>query len=274
MTSPRSNDPAALVKVVVGHASVIAALMFYLGAVYLSSFYGYFHLSPWNLGFGFSEFVTGSMSLLTLPVLVTGSVLLLAAELVRLPGPVAVGLSAMRAAVARWHLHLLLVVTGLILILLWARLPPYYGWTAPVTLAVGLLLGHAAAGPADDKRTRSGSAPRPGGVPLLGAGLLLLWAATLGASYLGAHNAQEHAHHVGQWTGVVVLSEQRLSLNGVHEEDLGAGRRHRYRYTGLRRLVEGPDAYYVVPIGWNGGIDPLYVIPKTAGTWVGLTRGS
>ncbi|GHG75100.1 hypothetical protein GCM10018779_52360 [Streptomyces griseocarneus] len=48
------------------------------------------------------------------------------------------------------------------------------------------------------------------------------------------------------------------------------GLRHRYRYTGLRRLVEGPDSYYVVPLGWVAGRDPLYVIPKNDETWIGL----
>ncbi|MFF4528333.1 hypothetical protein ACFY1P_03580 [Streptomyces sp. NPDC001407] len=52
---------------------------------------------------------------------------------------------------------------------------------------------------------------------------------------------------------------------------MGIGRRH--RYTGLRQLVAGSDGYYVVPLGWRADTDPVYLIPKSNETWIGLTPG-
>ncbi|MET7718345.1 hypothetical protein ABZS89_39275, partial [Streptomyces sp. NPDC005407] len=54
----------------VAQASFIAALMFYMGVIYTSAYYGHFHLSPFFLGFGFAEFVLQSLHLMTFPVLV------------------------------------------------------------------------------------------------------------------------------------------------------------------------------------------------------------
>lgn len=254
---------AAVAKTLVGQASFIAALMFYLGAVYTSTYYGYFHLPAFALGFGFPAFVVQSLNLLTLPVLVAGSVILIVVSIKLPPSPLARFLSAMLTTAARFHLVVL--VAGLVLLLLWRHIQPY-GWAAPVTLAAGLLLGL--------RNTASDERPcklRHRAVPLVAAGLLLLWAVTLGAAYMGRQQARVHAQHVGHWTGVLALSSKRLSLHGVREEDLGAGLRHRYRYTGLRRLVEGAYGYYVVPLGWRAGRDPVYVIPKGDETWIGFT---
>ncbi|MFC5144960.1 hypothetical protein ACFPP6_09790 [Streptomyces aureoversilis] len=237
-----------MAKALVGQASFIAALMFYLGAVYTSSYYGYFHLSAFRLGIGFPAFVIQSLNLLTLPVVVTGSVVLIVAGLRVPPSPFARFLSAALTTAARFHLVVL--AAGLVLHLLWRHVQPY-GWAAPVTLAAGLLLGLRNS--ENDEQPRK---VRHRAVPLIAAGLLLLWAVTLGAAYQGRHQARVHARHVGQWTGVLALSSKRLSLHGVREEDLGAGLRHRYRYTGLRRLVEGSDGYYRRASGMEGGQRP------------------
>ncbi|MGP3638681.1 hypothetical protein ACTU45_36300, partial [Streptomyces sp. 24-1644] len=75
---PDPASPTALVNIVVAQASFIAALMFYVGVIYTSAYYGYFHLSPFSLGFGFAEFVLQSLQLMTFPVLVGAVVLLIA----------------------------------------------------------------------------------------------------------------------------------------------------------------------------------------------------
>ncbi|NJP82765.1 hypothetical protein HCK01_36770, partial [Streptomyces sp. AA8] len=147
-----------MVKVLVGQASFIAALMFYLGAVYTSTYYGYFHLSPFTLGFGFSQFVVQSLNLLTLPVLLAGGIVLLLAGLRIPPGPVTQFLSAVLSTAARFHL--LVLAAGLTLLLMWPQIAPY-GWVAPLTLAAGLLLG---------QRTAADNRPRHRAVPLAAAG--------------------------------------------------------------------------------------------------------
>ncbi|MFI9722098.1 hypothetical protein ACIHFE_20950 [Streptomyces sp. NPDC052396] len=257
-----ASGAADYAKVLIGQASLIAALMFYVGAVYTSSYYGYFHLSPFTLGLGFPELVVESLNLLKLPVLVAGVAVLLLAGLPPSSRRIRAAVTA-RAA----RLHLPVVAAGLVLLVLWRWIQPY-GWIVPLVIAAGLLLGQAGGG----RERLEGVRRRV--LSLLATGLLLLWAVTVLAAQLGESDARGRARDVTGWTGVLVLSGRRLSLPGVREEDLGAGLRHRYRYTGLRQLVEGQDGYYVVPLGWNVGTDAVYVIPKGGDTWVGLTPGT
>ncbi|MFD8258723.1 hypothetical protein ACFV19_07225 [Streptomyces griseoluteus] len=119
----RRTKAAARTKVVVAQASFIAALMFYLGVIYTSAYYGYFHLSPFVLGFSFAEFALQSLKLLTFPVLVGAVVLLNAVALggprsrQALPGTLVRGVSLSTSALARWHLFVMAV--GMVLLILW-----------------------------------------------------------------------------------------------------------------------------------------------------------
>ncbi|MFI1160291.1 hypothetical protein [Streptomyces sioyaensis] len=46
-------------------ASFLVAVMYFLGAVYLTAFYRYFRLDAFSLGFGFAELAMQSLNLLT-----------------------------------------------------------------------------------------------------------------------------------------------------------------------------------------------------------------
>ncbi|GAA2518902.1 hypothetical protein GCM10010423_08880 [Streptomyces levis] len=267
------SDPLSLGKAVVAQASFIAALMFYLGAIYTSAYYAYFHLSLGFLGFGFAQLVLQSLHLLRFEVLVVVVVGLLVLEASRNPGRVALpprmrsGVRAVGETLARWHLAV--VAAGLVLLVMWSRIHPY-AWAAPLTIAVGLLLGH-------NRPARNGRSWRAGSrsVAILAAAAFLFWTLTQAAWQLGDRDARAHAGRVVSWTGVVVHSAQRLSLpsRSVKMKVLPEGVRHRYRYTDLRLLLERDGRYLVVPTNWNASTDTIYVVLEDANTWIGLMPG-
>lgn len=266
-------DAATLGKAVVAQASFIAALMFYLGAIYTSAYYAYYHVSLSLLGFGFAQLVLQSLHLLRYEVLIVVVVALLAIEASRNPGRLRLPRSLSRGLRAGWKLlaqwHLVVVAAGLALLVMWPYIQPY-AWTAPLTIALGLLLGQS--------RTAQGDQPRQRGsrsVMILAAAAFLFWTVTQAAWQLGDHDARTRAREVVSWTGVVVHSTERLTFptQSVAEEDFNTGWRHRYRYTGLRLLLERDGRYLVVPMDWDADTDPIYVVLEDANTWIGLTPG-
>ncbi|MEU6506538.1 hypothetical protein [Streptomyces sp. NPDC046942] len=243
-----------LINIMIAQASFIAALMFYLGVTYADAYYGYYHLSPFDLGFGFAEFALQSLHLITFPVLVAVVVLLIA---------VALSTHGSRRAppdvVARCHL--LVVAAGLLLLILWWQwqLLPLYRWTGPLLIGVGLLLGVV---PRDDMASSRGLWDTA--VSIFAAGVFLFWAVTLVAGQLGNQNARYDARHTNWRTGLAVYSAKRLALYnpalGVYSEDLGNAVQLRYRYTGLRLIVARNGRYYALPIKWQARTDPVYVL--------------
>lgn len=53
------------------------------------------------------------------------------------------------------------------------------------------------------------------------------------------------------------------------EQDLGAKYRLRYRYTGLRLLLERGGRCWAVLIDWKPRTDPVYVLHESDDIWIG-----
>ncbi|WP_418960065.1 hypothetical protein [Streptomyces tritici] len=280
MTEPREGEPprgselgspTGLLKAVIAQGTFIAALMFYLGAMYTSTYYAYFHLSLSALDLGFGELVTQSLHMLKLEVLVAAGVLVLLVAAPRLRARSGAGAQApARAEVVAHRLSLPVVVLGLVLLALWTEIQPH-GWVAPLIVAAGLLLG----------QFRDAEGHRPQGfrrraLPVFAAGLFGFWGLTQLTVHTAQRDAAARARHVVDWTGVVVLSRHPLALptGEVKAEPLPEGLLHRYRYTGLRLLLERDGRYHVVPLTWNVHEDPIYVIRESDTVWVGLTPGT
>ncbi|MET8473343.1 hypothetical protein ABZY90_35260 [Streptomyces sp. NPDC006422] len=259
-----------LVNSIVGAGSFAAGLMLYAGYIYTSAYYGYFRLSPFALGFTTFELVLRSLRLATLPVLEVLTFVLLAPALpgllaaLRLPDRHVERVRDAAAATAR--AHLVPVAVGALLLLLWRWIQPY-GWLAPLLIAAGLLLGQAPAAPRRSGRERA--------VSLLAAGLFLVWVVALVAGQMGHRDAEEAAATVVRRPSVVVLSVHRLSIAppGPGARDLGAGAYYRYRYEGLRLLVERDQYYYLLPLDWDRDRDPVYVVQDDASVRVELRPG-
>ncbi|MFK0019110.1 hypothetical protein [Streptomyces sp. NPDC090798] len=269
------RSTTALFKSVAAQASFVAALMFYLGTMYTTSFYGYFNLTLNTLNLGFSGLVLQSLHLLRRQVLVVAVIVLMATGIPwsRFGGRFAEpgdgdGGSPLRTAAAR--LHLVVVGTGLVLLVISPTIAPY-GWVAALTVAAGLFLG---------QYQNATGARRAGlrhkALPCFAAAVFLFWALTQITWQLGEQDAKERARDVTRWTGVMILSTHRLALpqDSLVTEDLGERFHPRYRYTGLRLLLERDGRYYVVSRGWKPRRDPLYVIRESDDIWVALTSGT
>ncbi|ROQ26153.1 hypothetical protein EDD98_5765 [Streptomyces sp. PanSC19] len=258
--------PSALVKIVVAQGTFIAALMFYIGAIYTSTYYAYFNLRWGSLNLGFSQVALESLNLLNLDIMVAvGCVaLLVCVPWSRRPRRV----PRIEAAAARWYP--LIVVVGIVLLALWQEIQPY-GWTGPLTIAVGLILSQCR-----DAEGRRPQGFRRQAVPVFAAGVFLFWTVTNVAWQQGRQDAQAHAADVTRWTGVLVLSTKPLSFptGSVREQKLPNDRLHPYRYSDLRLLTEHDGRYFVVPRNWNAQVDEIYVVRESETIWIALTPGT
>ncbi|OKI06296.1 hypothetical protein A6A06_37245 [Streptomyces sp. CB02923] len=245
---------------VLGAGSLVGGLMFYAGVMHSSAYFAYFHVRASILGFGFPQMIIWSLRLVTLPVLVGLALLAVTPRLpellVLLRVPPRVTYAARRAGRAVARLNALFLAAGVVLMLLWQRIQPY-GWAAPLLVATGLVLGQSDA--ANPGRPARGLWRR--GFPVAAAALFLVWAIALVAGRLGTQDARAAAAHLVRRPAVVVLSTERLSLTGpgLAAETL-PGMHYRYRYTGLRLILERDRRYYVLPVGWRARIDPAFVI--------------
>ncbi|MFD7665586.1 hypothetical protein [Streptomyces sp. NPDC059788] len=259
-TPPQSDQRFEFANTVLGAGSLVGGLMFYAGVMHSSAYYAYFHIRASVLGFGFPQMIIYSLRLVTLPVLVCLALLALAPRLpellVSLRVPSRVTLRVRRAGRAVARQHALFVAAGVALMLLWQRIQPY-GWAAPLLVATGLVLGQS--GPANPVRPARGLWRR--GLPVAAAALFLVWVVALVAGQLGTKDARAAAAHLVRRSAVVVLSTERLSLTGpgLVTETL-PGMHYRYRYTGLRLILERDRRYYTLPVGWHARTDPTYVI--------------
>lgn len=203
--------PTTLLRTVVAQGTFIAALLFYLGSMYMSAFYAYFHISLSTLDLGFSELVTQSLRLLKLEVLVSAGLIVLvvsapwARTRARLYGGGAPRTAAkVEALAARASVPVALI--GVALLALWSEIRPY-GWTAPLLIAVGLLLGQCR-----DSRGRRPKGLRCKALPVFAAAAFLFWTLTQVTIQTAQRDARSRARHVTDWTGVMVLSSYPLSL--------------------------------------------------------------
>ncbi|WP_368397204.1 hypothetical protein [Streptomyces sclerotialus] len=252
-----SGRGVEIANTALGASSCVLALMLYAGLMHNASYYGYFHIDTFAVGFDALELAVTSLRLITLPVLTT---LALVAFLPRLPEflaalgiPATVVGSLRRVGHAVVAGHLFFVALGILLLFLWRPLQPY-SWIAPLTVTCGLLMGQA----------RAAHSVRHRAVSFAVAGIFTMWLIALAAGRMGQADAERDAAGVARRVPVVVFSTELLSMTGPPgldaPADLGKGKHFRYRYTGLRLLVERRDRYYLIPMGFDRDTDPTYVL--------------
>ncbi|GHA72564.1 hypothetical protein GCM10010372_84070 [Streptomyces tauricus] len=210
---------------------------------------------------------------MTFPVLITLAVAVVLPHLhellplLRVPAHLTRRVRRAGRAVARAYLAF--VAAGIGLMLVWRTIQPF-AWAAPLLVACGLILGQtSAAAPAVARPRRMWDRA----LPMAGAALFLMWVVALSAGQLGRQDAERLVEHVA----ILVHSTKPLSITGppgLVIEDLGEGLHYRYRYSGLRLLVERDHRYYLLPLGWNHDTDPTYVIDDDETIRIGLRPGT
>jgi len=265
-----ADEPSTLGRVwsvlgsVVAPATFVTAILFYFGYVSTRAQYLYFGVDVDLLGYGTQEFVMRSPQPLLVPmlaVLVAGAGLVLADAALRrrlaaAPDP----------AARRWTRGLALagagvLAAGVVLLLAYPVLGgwPYYPLVTPLVIGAGAA---ALAYGLTWARRRHGGARPPGPDPTRTAVLLLVvtvvaalfWATGTVAGWSGRGQAKELARDLAGLPAVVVDTPQRLEVGdpAVTEEELAAGEgEYRFRYRGLRLLVEGEGSLFLVPERWS-----------------------
>lgn len=237
----------------VAPATFVTALLFYFGYVSARAQYAYFGVDVDTLGLGTRDYVMRSPQGLLVPALL---VLLLGAATAGAVAAFRSGKVGPRATRGLAIAGAAVTVLGLVLVFLYALVGGWVGYPllTPMVLAVGA--GTLAL------------AGRQLGLPLSVTGLLVLfvvvstfWATATLAQWTGRGIAHRTARHLDALPAVVLDTPEPLYLrDGITKQstlpppDVAEpehGQTFRYRYTGLRLLVQAGDRMFLVPERWT-----------------------
>jgi hypothetical protein len=255
---------------VIAPITVLTALLFYFGYVSSRAQFRYFGLDVDTIGLSTNDFVMRSPQVLLVPLLVVAlaaMALFLGHVWVRRhpPSPRTVGRSM---AVA-----LLVLGAGLVLLLGYA----WFGHWLPYPLVTPALLGAGTAAltyllwlpsaPGWLQRSADDRArwvrPAMTAMALVVVATCLFWATATLAEWTGRGNAKQTARQLDELPAVILDTPERLFLtDGIVEEtalpaETDAG--FRFRYRGLRLLIQGEGQMFLVPDRWSPSNSTLVV---------------
>jgi hypothetical protein len=277
---PTQPSPArGIAGQVVANASLLIAVLGYMGWAYDDALYGYFHLSPLDIGIGIPEYILRSLALFS-PVIIIAAALLITAAAIRTwePGktkiarrpaaalsraPVIRRLASADAARRSRACQALLTGTGATATaaaLALYRIADYIHVSTYLFLA--LLAGGVLLLTWPNRAKTRGRFPYA--LATVTAAVTAMWAASLYAHNLGTQAAQQDVRNLSARTAVTVYSTQRLAMDGpgLTVQQLPATYLYHYRYTGLRLLLMRSGTYYLLPAGWNPQQDPTYILTQ------------
>jgi hypothetical protein len=259
----------AVATTYVAPATLLSSLLFYFGYVTTRAEFLALGVDVDTIGLATRDYVMRSPRALLVPLLVlalAGVTLLLFHLWVRdheVPGAVVL--------VGFW-LGVVLLVAGLVLLLGYRLLGGlrFYGVLTPGLIGGGVTVAlYAARWPqAPHFLSKAGAqgSSRPGAVflALVVVATCLFWASATLAEYTGRGNAVRLAREGFDRLPLVVLdTQERLYLrDGVARESalhVEGEQAFRYRYHGLRLLVQGPDRMFLVPESWTPAGSTLLV---------------
>lgn len=247
---------------VVAPLTLLTTLLFYFGYVSSRAQFRYFGIDVDTVGLSTSDYAMRSPAVLLVPLLVlalAGMALLLLHLRVRRHPPSSRGVGLAMA------FALLVVGAGLVLLLGFA----WFGRWRPYALVTPALIGTGVAlltylfwlptAPTWTHRSEDDRARwvRPA-VSALGAVVVatcLFWATATLAEWTGRGNALQTARDLDQLPLVILDTTERLYLtDGITQESVlpaAEGEVFRYRYRGLRLLIQGEDRMFLVPERWS-----------------------
>ena len=277
-----SSPARGIAAQVVANASLLIAVLVYMGWAYDDALYGYFHVRPLDLDVSIVEYMLRSLSLFSTTIIFAAVALILVttvhawglgntnvarrlthvAQRSAIPG--LWRLASTGAAERTRGARVLIVGAGVAITIAALAL----AWIARhVQVSTYLFLLLLGSGPL--LLTWSMRADHRGRFPyalaIVVAAVCALWAASLYAHSLGIQAAKKVVQGLPTRTAVVLYSIQPLALSGpgVTVERLPANYRYHYRYQGLRLLITRAGTYYLLPVDWSPQLDETYVFDES-----------
>jgi hypothetical protein len=266
-----------LVGTVVAPTTLLTGLLIYFGQMYVAGYCRYFGVNFTTLDMSVQDFLTRSVEGVFLPLVLAAATALVVLWLLRMVFQVLDGPT--RAAVLRRGLPILaatgfgLVVLAVVALLVGGTV----GSTAPelgglsltvgvvaVTVAVPRLLDRRPAGLPTALRAEVAVAEWTAAFVLASVGLF--WAVGSYATGIGTGRAQELEAALPAWPDTVLYSERSLALHGPGIAETSCGgpdTAYKYRYDGLKLVLQSGDQYFFLPAGWTETGGAALVIPRT-----------
>jgi hypothetical protein len=263
--APGQAHTLRIVAAIVANTTLLTALLYYFGLVATQVFFAHFRVHYTLLRQGTDEILGRGADGLFLPLAAIAGAVLATALTVRL--------LRTRLSARQWS-ALLRVATPVAGVagfgLLCAVVPmvtdpglfPVYPGLAGIGFALGVLLlvvawrrWTAAAGP-----TRVVESA----ITFLLVSVGLFWAVGDYSGAVSVRRGHEVEARIPAMPSVVVYSARSLRLTGVHETTCAsADAAYRYRYDGLKLLLQSGGQYVFVPATWHRADGTAYVVPES-----------
>jgi hypothetical protein len=267
-----------LVGTVVAPTTLLTGLLFYFGQTYVAGYCRYFGVNFTTLDLSVRDYLIRSVEGVFLPLVLAAALALVVFWLVRVVLQVLdeptrdrvlrIGLPIVAAAgVALIALAAVALIVG-----------GAVGGTAPELGGLSLTAGVVAVTVAVPRlldRRGSGEVPTALRAELVVAewtaafvlaSVGLFWAVGSYATGIGTGRAEEMAAALPVWPDAVLYSEHGLALRGpgiTETTCAAAGSAYRYRYDGLKLVLQSGGQYFFLPAGWTTDDGAALVLPRT-----------
>jgi len=273
--------PPQLAKIlggVVAPTTLLTALLYYFGWSHAYWFCNYFGVNSTVLGFTTTDYLMRSVDALFVPMTVAASAALLAVW----------GHSLLRARLAAGsrpralrYIVLVMAIAGGVLVIggfasvFTTTVLSKHLVAAPLSLGSGVLLlvyaVHLQRLVTDKDQSsshnRGWAAVVEWVVVFALVGLSLFWAATDYSAAVGRSRAIDFVAKLPSYPNVLIYSERSLSLHapGVREVRCkDAQAEYRFRYDGLKLVLESGSQYLFVPAEWTPADGVAILLPQTS----------
>jgi hypothetical protein len=263
----------AILGAVVAPTTLLTALLYYFGWSHAYWFFHYFGVDSSLLGFTSTDYLMRSVDALFVPMTVAAT-----AGLLLIWGHVILRARLSASSRRRARRVLLpaaavagggLAAGGLASVFTRTVLSDHLV-AAPLSLGVGVLLLAAAAGQVHavtgaDRPPARGRPAAEWAVVFVLVGLSLFWAATDYSAAVGRARARDFVAHLPSYPDVVIYSQRSLSLTapGVRATRCpGPQVAYRFRYDGLKLVLQSGDQYLFVPAAWTPVTGAAILIPR------------
>lgn len=270
---PEASGPSSALKIVasvLANVTLLTALLFYFGFLYTQKFFAYFGVHYTILGQSLDEILARGVDGMLVPFAGVAATVLVVTCVVRyLKARLRprTWLSLLRkgmpvAAVLGFGLVGLAVVVMRDPASFW-----FYPGVPGLGLAAGVLLVFFAWRQfISDRAGATAFAIVEWGITFLLVTIALFWSVSDYSAGVGVRSAGEKEAQLPYLPNAVLYSAKSLNLTaeGVHRVVCAdAEAAYRYRYDGLKILLQSGGQYVFVPAGWQAGSGTAFVIPRT-----------